>query len=109
MQTFDEKIEQQLNEKNLNAPRITPSDIDSLIVNEQYHIFEGTNVTVCCLKLKNGFIVTGTSACVSTENFDAEIGRQIAKENAKNRIWELEGYRLAQIIYAQHQFKLMTV
>lgn len=51
-------------------------------------------LTFCVLVLKNGFTVTGESACASPENFDAEIGRKIARQNAVNKIWMLEGYLL---------------
>lgn len=51
-------------------------------------------MTVCALTLRNGFIVIGESAAASPQNFDAEIGRWIAYENARNRIWTLEGYVL---------------
>lgn len=46
--------------------------------------------------LRNGFTVTGESACASPENFDAEICRKIARENAVQKIWMLEGYLLKQ-------------
>lgn len=51
-------------------------------------------LTFCVLVLKNGFTVTGESACASPENFDAEIGRKIARENAINKVWPLMGYAL---------------
>lgn len=51
-------------------------------------------LTFCVLVLKNGFTVTGESACASPENFDAEIGRKIARENATQKIWPLMGYEL---------------
>ena len=51
---------------------------------------------MCCLTLQNGFTVTGESACASPENFDAELGRKIARDNARNKIWALEGYLLKQ-------------
>ena len=51
-------------------------------------------LTFCVLVLRNGFTVTGESACASPENFNAEIGRKIARENAKNKIWPLMGYAL---------------
>ncbi|MFT3523419.1 Gp49 family protein, partial [Klebsiella pneumoniae] len=53
-------------------------------------------LTFCVLVLRNGFTVTGESACASPENFDPEIGRKIARENAVNKIWMLEGYLLKQ-------------
>jgi hypothetical protein len=90
----EQAIEKEIQEKNLNAPRLTPDLIDAAIKEEDYHVFEKTCLTVCCLTLRNGFTVTGESACASPENFDAEIGRKIARENARNKIWMLEGYLL---------------
>ena len=54
---------------------------------------------MCCLTLQNGFTVTGESACASPENFDAEIGKKIARDNARNKIWMLEGYLLKQKLH----------
>lgn len=51
-------------------------------------------LTFCVLVLKNGFTVTGESACASPENFDTEIGRKIARQNAVQKIWPLMGYEL---------------
>ena len=51
-------------------------------------------LTFCVLVLRNGFTVTGESACASPENFDAEVGRKIARANAVSRIWPLMGYEL---------------
>ena len=90
----EQAIEKEINEKGLTAPRITPQRIDKVIVGEDYHVFPGTCLTVCCLSLKNGFTVTGESACASPENFNVELGQKIAKENARQKIWALEGYAL---------------
>jgi hypothetical protein len=87
-------VEQEIQAKGLTAPRITPARIDEVIVGEDYHVFPGTMLTVCCLILANGFSVTGESACASPENFNAELGKKIARENAKQKIWALEGYAL---------------
>lgn len=95
----EQAIENEINEKGLNAPRITPEHIDSAIAGEDYHVFPGTTVTVCCLKLQNGFTVVGESACASPDNFDEELGRKIARENARNKIWALEGYLLRSRLY----------
>ena len=87
-------IEQEIQDKGLTAPRVTPERIENVIVSEQYHVFNGTTLTVCCLTLANGFTVLGESACASPENYDADLGRKIARENAKQKIWALEGYAL---------------
>lgn len=87
-------IEAELKTKGLNAPRLTSADIDAAIVGEAYHVFPNTTMTVCALTLRNGFVVIGESAAASPENFDAAIGRRIARDNARNKIWALEGYLL---------------
>lgn len=89
----DQEIEQQIIDKGLTAHRITLEHIDSVIQKAEYHRLTST-LTVCVLTLKNGFTVTGESACVSPENYDEAIGNFIAHKNAKDKIWQLEGYRL---------------
>ena len=93
------QIENEIQARELNAPRLTPAGIDAAIVSESYHIFEGTTTTVCCLILRNGFTVVGTSACASPENFDEELGRKIAREDARDKIWQLEGYLLKERLH----------
>ena len=114
----DHDIEQEIQAKGLTAPRITPADIGANIVREHY--FTAANgvlgaciddsvpmhedaqepksplhlLTFCVLELRNGYTVTGESACASPENFDAEIGRKIARANAVAKIWPLMGYEL---------------
>ncbi len=92
-------IEEEIVKKGLTAPRVTPERLDEVITSEDYHVFENSQLTVCCLTLENGFTVTGESACASPENFDAELGKKIARDNAKNKIWVLEGYLLKQKLY----------
>lgn len=100
MSSDETKLEAELQAKGLNAPRLTPDHIDGRIVSAAYHVFPGTTLTVCALTLRNGFIVTGTSAAASPENFDSAIGEQIAHRNARERIWELEGYLLRERLAA---------
>lgn len=76
------------------APRLCPQDIDAAIVSETFTVLPSGRVTVCELTLRNGFTVRGESAVISIENFSAEIGRKVARENARNKVWELEGYLL---------------
>ena len=107
-----QQIEQEIQTKGLTAPRVTPADIEANIRDEVYFTAdqgceaEGSNdpvlssfdslklLTFCVLVLRNGFTVTGESACASPENFDAEIGRKVARENAVAKIWPLMGYEL---------------
>lgn len=90
----EQLLEQKIVDKGLTAPRITPAQVDATIVRAQYYVFPDTTLTVCCLHLANGFTVTGESACASPENFDEEIGREIAFKQARDKIWALEGYAL---------------
>ena len=92
------KIEKELQAKGLNAPRLTPDLIESKIVKEEYHLLTDV-LTVCVLTLENGFTVTGESACASPANYNKEIGDRIARDNAKEKIWVLEGYLLKQKLF----------
>lgn len=96
-------VEKEIQSKGLNAPRLSPTIISETIIDEAYYVFPGTTLTICCLTLRNGFNVTGESAAASPENFDEQIGRRIAKDNARNKIWALEGYLLKQSLWANSQ------
>lgn len=119
----DQQIEQEIQAKGLTAPRVTPADIEANLKGEYYFTAEqavaatvhqqdeltrltGWNgelklLTFCVLVLKNGFTVTGESACASPENFDAEIGRKIARQNAVNKVWPFMGYELKCRLHAE--------
>ena len=101
----DQQIEQEIQAKGLTAPRVTPADIEANIVAEYSFTADAATkdcpqhealslLTFCVLVLRNGFTVTGESACASPENFDAELGRKIARQNAVNKLWPLMGYAL---------------
>ena len=96
---IEQQIEQLIIDKGLNAPRITPQHIDNVISDKAFYTFPGTTTTIALLTLKNGFTVVGESACASPENFDQELGNKIAFENARNKIWALEGYVLKEKLY----------
>ncbi len=95
----DSEIEKEIVSKGLTAPRVTPARLDEVIASEQYYVFPNTTFTACLLTLVNGYTVLGESACASPENFNAELGRKIARDNAKNKIWALEGYLLRQQLH----------
>lgn len=121
----DAGIESLIQAKGKTAPRVTPADLDAVIASEHYFTaaqgVAGRNLcaedpdgvtglttnsplhllTFCVLVLKNGFTVTGESACASPENFDKEIGRRIARENAKQKLWPLLGYALKERLAAE--------
>lgn len=120
----DQAIEQEIQAKGLTAPRVTPADIEANIESEAYftaadgvrgapggcdplldeYVTFSTSplslLTFCVLVLHNGFTVTGESACASPENFDAEVGRKIARQNAVQKIWPLMGYALKEKLSA---------
>lgn len=90
---------------NRMAPTVSKDSIEAQIVGETFlqDLGEGTGtLTICVLELANGFTVTGESACADPANYDAEIGKKIARDNAFNKIWPLEGYLLKERLY-QHQ------
>ena len=114
MSAADQAIEAEIVAKGLTAPRVTPADIEESIVVESYFtaadgaINAGnpyhdsmTLLTFCVLVLRNGFTVTGESACASPENFDAEIDCKIARANAVQKIWPLMGYALRDRLAAE--------
>ena len=73
---------------------LTKDDLKALVVKEYYHRIPDSTVTVCAITLKNGFVVVGDSACIDPRKFDEEIGRQVAFDDAIEKVWELEGYRM---------------
>lgn len=79
-----------------NAPRVTPEEVQAAIKEETYTVLPNGRTTVCQLTLDNGFTVEGLSACVNIENFDLEIGKQISRRRAEDKVWKLLGFRLAE-------------
>ena len=90
--------EQMIQDLGLEAPRLTPSMIDDTVAYVVFHKLTDV-LTVCVMTLRNGFTVTGESACASPENYNQEVGEKIARENAKEKIWLLEGYLLKQKLW----------
>ncbi len=78
---------------------VTRTQIDNRIDTVTYTRLAGTTLTICAIKMVNGFIVTGESACVDPEDFDWEIGQKFAYEKAYDKIWALEGYLASESIY----------
>jgi Phage protein (N4 Gp49/phage Sf6 gene 66) family len=107
-------IEQEIQAKGKTAPRVTPADVQAAIASEHYftaaegvygaEVCRGEQpsmgtpplllLTICVLVMRNGFTVLGKSACASPENFDAELGRKIARKDAVDQCWPLMGYAL---------------
>jgi len=84
-------------EKGLITPGVTLDDIENAIDDIaaiQFHTPPGTAVTVACALLKNGYTIVGKSVCAGIENFDEELGRKLAVDNAKQQLWPLLGFSL---------------
>lgn len=92
-------VEAAIQAKGLDAPRLRPKDIDAVITGETFTLLPSQRVLVCEVTLRNGYTVRGESAVISPENFDMDIGRRVARDNARNKIWELEGYLLMQRLH----------
>ena len=82
---------------------VTQERIEAIIVKEDYFLFPGSTLTIAMLTLANGYIVTGEAACANPDIFNEELGRKYARVNAKNKIWELEGYLLRQKMTEQYK------
>lgn len=104
----DQEIARELEKRGKKAPRVTQEQIDSTVVDVRYWQPEGTTVTIALVILTNGFNVIGESAAASPENFVKEIGEAIALEDAKKKIWKLEGYLLRDKLYYQAKQELAT-
>lgn len=117
----EKQVEQMIQDKGKTAPRVTPDAVEANIHSVHYFnaaeaagLFEEHSrmtveeaqeyqplelLTFCVIILSNGFTVTGESACASPDNFDPEIGRKIAYDNARAKIWPLMGYHLKQQLH----------
>lgn len=122
-----ESVEAEIQRKGLTAPRVTPADIEANIASE--HFFTAAEgvagaaclkhgvvvvgeeqppealklLTICVLVLRNGFTIVQHSAPASPENFNAELGRKIARSNALAKVWPLMGYALRQQLHEKAQ------
>ena len=102
------QLEMKMNDPIPDQMQITLADIEENIADEYY--FTGSDhiadrgvaqwhpsldlITFCILILKNGFSVTGTSACSSHSYYSAEVGREVAREKAIQNVWPLMAYAL---------------
>lgn len=106
----DQEVEKEIQAKGLDkAPRIQIEDVEAAIASEHYFTAAQAlpdellpvggpldRLTYCVLVLRNGFTITGINAGpVSAANFDAELGRKMARSAAVGQIWPYLGYELA--------------
>jgi hypothetical protein len=78
------------------APRVTEESINAKIDCHSFHVehIGAAKITVCLIKMLNGFVFVGHSAAVSPENYKAKIGEYYAYDDAYRQIWAHEGYLL---------------
>lgn len=81
------------------APKVTKESIEGRINSVSY--VQHDQLTVCIIQMVNDFRVTGTSAPASTANFDPEVGKRYAYEDAFKQLWKLEGYLLRETLYRE--------
>lgn len=95
----EQALEAILKEQGLNAPRVTPEWIDSLIETVTYFEVSASH-TICKITFFGGrFHVIGESSTVSPENFDKKIGEDVSYRNARNKIWPIAGAVLAHELF----------
>lgn len=93
-----EMTDEQLDQAIADRPyeKVTKEGIEARITGVDYTVLPNSTVTICNINLENGFSVRGESACVDTRNFNMQIGQEIAYRDAFKKLWELEGYLLAE-------------
>ena len=76
--------------------KVTLEGIQAKIKGETYLVLPDGRTTLCMLTLENGYTIKGLSACVDAAEFNLDLGRKYALEDAIQQIWPLEGYLLAE-------------
>jgi hypothetical protein len=87
----------------LPYPRVTKQAIEAKIASTSYFITNQFK-TICVIELRNGFEVSGEAACADKRNYDREIGKRLAYDDAFRKIWPLEGYLLRDTIWKASQY-----
>lgn len=102
MNNFDE-IEQLIQSKNLNAPRSTPTQVESAIADIKYVLLPDRRSTLCAITLVNGFTVHGISSMVSGEDYDQEVGRITAYKKAFGEVRDVLAVLMVEKRYQEQQ------
>lgn len=79
--------------------RVTADLIDSKIKGITTYRLPDTTITVAVITMENGWMQGGLSACADPANFDEQIGKEMAINNAYDKIWPLEGYQLKERLF----------
>ena len=67
--------------------RVTLADLKARVADVEYIVRE--HLTLCVIKLDNGFYLVGKSAPVDPGNFNADYGRTLAHDDALRQAWPL--------------------
>ena len=94
-----QQLEKELKDAGLKYPRVIPDKVKSVIHNVTYTVLPSGKTMICEVILVNGYCVIGESSAVYKENFNEGIGMKISFEKAVRKIYELEGYVLAERLY----------
>ena len=106
--TFENHFEKfvEKKEKKVVAQTITAEHIQNIVDNSEFEVFTVFDkCTLMACKLPNGFVIVESSACVSEENYNVEMGAEICFDKIVDKIWELEGYKLQDSIAAKNAVK----
>lgn len=74
--------------------RLSAAIVDDFILVVDYEKL-GEKTSCVTYKLRNGFEITRTSACVDVKDYDPGIGEAIASEQCTDFLWALLGFLLA--------------
>ena len=89
--------------------KVTLEGIQAKIKGETYLVLPDGRTTLCMLTLENGYTIKGLSACVDAAEFNLDLGRKYALEDAIRQIWPLEGYLLAESLFQKEREKLLKL
>lgn len=100
--SFGEHFEKIVEKEEAELPAITEEYIRELMENCEFEVttvFDKCTIVSC--RMPNGFVIVESSACVSPENYDEEMGVDICLDKIADKIWELEAYRLQQALWEE--------
>ena len=87
-----------------DAPSISQQMVDDFIL-ETWTQTMGDKTTVVRAMLRNGFEIMESSACVSAENYDEKLGREICLGKIKDKVWFLLGFLLQTAVHGVKKAK----
>lgn len=91
-------------ENQVKKNTVTKDCIDALLKDADITVSTAFDkCTVVTVRLKNGFVITESSACVDAANYDAEMGKKICMQRIEDKLWAFEGYTLQKVLYAKEQ------